>query len=93
MPTLYGMEANVKNSLVADGCVVKGTVENCILFKGVIIKEGAVVKNSILMQDTVVDENAKINYIITDKDCSIKSDVEISGAANYPVCISKGTRI
>nr|MDD5836876.1 glucose-1-phosphate adenylyltransferase subunit GlgD [Eubacteriales bacterium] len=93
MPTLYGMEANVKNSLVADGCVVKGTVENCILFKGVIIKEGAVVKNSILMQDTVVDENAKINYIITDKDCSIKSDVEISGAANYPVCLSKGTRI
>ncbi|WP_178668819.1 glucose-1-phosphate adenylyltransferase subunit GlgD [uncultured Eubacterium sp.] len=93
MPTLYGMEANVKNSLVADGCVVKGTVENCILFKGVQIKEGAVVKNSILMQDTVVGENVKINYIIADKDCSIKADVEFSGAASYPVCVSKGTRI
>ena len=93
MPTLYGMEADVKNSLVADGCVVKGTVENCILFKGVKIKEGAVVKNSILMQDTVIGENVKINYVIADKDCNIKSDVELSGAANYPVCISKGTKI
>lgn len=87
------MEAKVTNSLVADGCVVKGTVENCILFKGVKIKEGSVVKNSILMQDTVVGENVKMNYVISDKDCVIKSDVELSGAANYPVCLSKGTKI
>lgn len=93
MPTLYGMDAKVTNSLVADGCEVKGTVENCILFKGVVVEEGAVVKNSILMQDTFVGPNTKINYIIADKDVSIKAGVELSGAENFPVSLSKGTRI
>lgn len=93
MPTLYGMDADVKNSFVADGCEIKGCVENCIIFKGVKVEEGAVVKNSILMQDTVVGQNARVNYIIADKDCNIKSGIELSGAASYPVCLAKDTRI
>lgn len=93
MPTLYGKDAKVNNSLVADGCEIKGTVENCILFKGVKIEEGAVVKNSILMQDTVIGRNSNINYIIADKNVSVKAEIELSGAANYPVSLSKGTRV
>lgn len=93
MPTLYGKDAKVNNSLVADGCEIKGTVENCILFKGVKIEEGAVVKNSILMQDTVIGRNSNINYIIADKIVSVKSEIELSGAANYPVSLSKGTKV
>ena len=93
MPTLYGPEAKIKNSLVADGCEIKGTVENCILFKGVKIETGAVVKNSILMQDTVIGEGTKINYIIADKNVNIKSGVELSGAETFPVSLSKDTRI
>lgn len=93
IPTLYGMQAKTSNSLVADGCEIKGTVENSILFKGVKVEAGAVVKNSILMQDTVIGENAKINCIIADKNVNIKSNVEISGAPNFPVSLSKDTRI
>ena len=93
MPTLYGTEAKVTNSLIADGCEIKGTVENCIIFKGVKVERDAVVKNSILMQDTVIGEGTKINYIIADKNVNIKSGVELSGAANYPVSLSKDTRI
>lgn len=93
MPTLYGPDAKVTNSLVADGCEIKGTVENCILFKGVEVEAGAVVKNSILMQDTVIGANSKINCIIADKDVSVKANVELSGAPNFPVSLSKGTRI
>jgi glucose-1-phosphate adenylyltransferase len=93
MPTLYGPEADINNSLVADGCEIKGTVENSILFKGVKVEAGAVVKNSILMQDTVIGEGTKINYIIADKNVNIKSGVELSGAENFPVSLSKDTRI
>lgn len=93
MPTLYGTDAKLVNSLVADGCEIKGTVENCILFKGVKIEEGAVVKNSILMQDTVVGSNSKVNCVIADKNVSIKSGIELSGASNFPVILSKGARI
>ena len=93
MPSLYGTEAVIKNSLIADGCEIKGTVENCIIFKGVKIEADAVVKNSILMQDTVVGEGTKVNYIIADKNVNIKSGVELSGAENFPVSLSKDTRI
>ncbi|MCR5207477.1 MAG: glucose-1-phosphate adenylyltransferase subunit GlgD [Eubacterium sp.] len=93
MPTLYGTESKINNSLIADGCQIKGTVENCIIFKGVKVEEGAVVKNSILMQDTVIGENSRVNYIIADKNVNIKSGVELSGAANFPVSLSKDTRI
>ena len=93
MPATYGIGATVKNSLVASGCIIEGEVENSIIFRGVRIEKGAVVKNSILMQDTVVGQNAKINCIIADKDCNIKSGVELSGASNYPVCLAKDTRI
>ncbi len=93
MPTLYGTEAKITNSLIADGCQIKGTVENSIIFKGVKVEADAVVKNSILMQDTVIGEGAKINYIIADKNVNVKSGVELSGAENYPVSLSKDTRI
>ncbi len=93
MPTIYGTEAKIKNSLIADGCQIKGEVENCIIFKGVKVEADTVVKNSILMQDTVIGEGTKINYIIADKNVNIKSGVELSGAANYPVSLSKDTRI
>lgn len=93
MPSLYGPDSSSTNSLVADGCIIDGTVENCIIFKGAKIGKGAVVKDSILMQDTVIGENAKINCIIADKDVCIKNSVELSGAPNFPVYLSKNTRI
>lgn len=93
MPSLYGHESKLTNSLVADGCIIDGIVENSIIFKGTKIAKGAVVKNCILMQDTTVGENAKLNYVIADKKVSINNGVELSGAATFPVTLTKGTRI
>ena len=93
MPTLYGHESKINNSLIADGCEINGEVENSIIFKGGKVEKGAVVKISILMQDTVIGENTKVNYIIADKNVNIKSGVELSGAENFPVSLSKDTRI
>ncbi len=93
MPTIYGPDSSLKNSLVADGCIIEGTVENCIIFKGVKIGKNTVVKDSILMQDTVIAENSKINCLIADKNVNIKNGVELSGAATFPVCLTKNTRV
>lgn len=93
MPSIYGPDSSAKNSLVADGCIIDGAIENCIIFKGVKVGKGAVVKDSILMQDTVIGENAKIHCIIADKNVRIKNSVELSGAPNFPVYLSKKTRI
>lgn len=93
MPTIYGIESKVTNSLVPNGCKLYGTVENCILFKGVVIEPGAVVKNSIIMQDTIIGKNARLNCVIADKDVLIRDGVELSGAPSFPITLNKGTKV
>lgn len=86
-PTRYIGKAKVKNAMVADGCVIEGEVENCILFRGVKIGKGAVVRNSIIMQDTTIKGNADIDYVITDKEVTINAGKELKGNASFPVFV------
>ncbi len=92
-PTHYGEHAKVSNSLIADGCVIDGTVENCILFRGVHVKKGTVVRNSILLQDTWVGENAGLNCVISDKKVFIRDGVTLCGHESMPFYITKGKMI
>ncbi len=87
-PTRYIGNARVKNAMVADGCVIEGEVENCILFRGVKIGKGAKVKNCLLMQDTVVESNADVEYIITDKEVTITEGKELKGSDTFPVFVA-----
>ena len=90
-PTRYIAGAKAVNTMAADGCVIEGTVENCVLFRGVKIGKGAVVKNCVLMQDTVIGAGATAEYIITDKKVVISDGKEVKGCDSYPVYISKGS--
>ena len=92
-PAKYGIDADVKNSLVADGCVIEGTVENCVLFRGVKIEKGAKVKNCILMQDTTVGAKAEMNFVITDKNVTISNYRSLAGTETYPVFVNKGATV
>lgn len=92
-PTKYGNSAIVKNSMIADGCVIEGEVENSIIFRNVKVARGAVVKNSIIMQDTVLGENSTLNCIITDKNVVIRDRKLLSGSENHPFYINKGIMI
>ncbi|MBR3965591.1 MAG: glucose-1-phosphate adenylyltransferase subunit GlgD [Clostridia bacterium] len=92
-PTRYTGDAKVKNSLIADGCLIEGTVENSIIFRGVKVGKGSVVKNSILMQDTVVGNNVNLGCVVTDKNVLIKDERTLSGHSTLPFYISKGTMI
>lgn len=89
-PTEYLDGANVKNSLIADGCEIEGTVENCIVFRGAKISKGAVVKNCILMQDTYVGANVELNCVIADKNVVIKDNRKLSGHPSIPFHLNKG---
>jgi glucose-1-phosphate adenylyltransferase len=92
-PTKYGNSAIVKNSMIADGCVIEGEVENSIIFRNVKVGRGTKVKNSIVMQNTVLGENCTLNCIITDKNVTIKDKKTLSGSENHPFYIGKGTMI
>lgn len=86
-PTRYIGKARVRNSMVADGCVIEGEVENCVIFKGVKIGKGAVVRNSVIMYDTTIMGNADVDYVITDKNVTIGSGKELKGNASFPVFV------
>ena len=88
-PTRYINGAKVKNIMAADGCVIEGEVENCVLFKGVKIGKGAKVKNCVLMQDTVVEDGASLEYIITDKNVTVTKGKELKGTDSFPVYVAK----
>ena len=92
-PTKYAEGAEVKNSLLADGCVIEGTVENCILFRNVHVGKGTVVKNCILLQDTYVGSNVQLNCVITDKNAVIKDGRNLSGHQTKPFYIGKGEMV
>ena len=92
-PTKYEAGASVSNSLIADGCVIEGTVENSILFRGVHISRGTVVRNSILLQDTYVGANVSLNCVITDKNASVRDDRVLSGHETMPFFIGKGMTV
>ena len=87
----YSADASSHGSLIADGCIVDGTVENSILFRGVKVEKGARVSNCILMQNTTVKEGATLTYAITDKNVTINSGRMLMGHENYPLSIEKNS--
>lgn len=89
-PTQYTKDACVKNSLIADGCQIDGTVENSLLFRGVKIGKGTVVKNSILFMDTYTGSDVSLNCVIADKHVSFRDGTMLAGHPELPFYIEKG---
>lgn len=89
--TYYGPNAKSVNSLVADGCIIEGEVENSILFRGVVVEKGAKVSNCVLMQGTVIGQDACLAYAIADKNVHVGADRMLMGHETYPIAIAKNT--
>ena len=92
-PTRYITGSRVKNVMAADGCVIEGDVENCVLFRGVKIKSGAKVRNCVLMQDTVVESGAELDYVIADKNVVITENQKLQGTDTLQVFVEKRKRV
>lgn len=87
--TSYTRSSNVKNSLVANGAIIEGEVENSIIFRGAKIGKGAIIRNSIIFQDTVIEDGAILNFVITDKGTEIGHDIRLFGNRSHPYVTSK----
>jgi len=93
MPVRYGLNAIVNNSLVADGCYIDGTLDNCIIFRDVHIERGAVLKNCIVMQGSRIERDVHMEFAMLDKNAHIKDGHTFIGFETYPVYISKGSEV
>ena len=92
-PTMYKTGAVVENSMIADECVIEGEVVNSIIFRGVRIAKGAVVKNSVLFRGVHVSTGAHLDSIVADKDVYITENVRLSGHVNMPFYIQKSRKV
>ncbi len=87
--TFYKSGSKVRNAYVANGCEIAGFVENSIIFRGVKIAKGCIVRNSIIMQKTHIGENAHLNYVILDKRLTVQSGVTLIGDPSSPFISGK----
>ena len=93
VPAVYHTGANVKNSLVADGCVIEGNVEDCVLFRGVHVARGATLKNCIIMQDSRIEDFVELENVILDKAVTMRSHGRLIGQPQYPIVIGKNVTL
>lgn len=92
-PTYYGEDAEVSDSLIADGSRIEGTVENSIIFRGCTIAKDAVVKDSIVLPNSSIGEGVELSYVVTDKSVTVRENRKMVGGATYPVAIAKNATV
>ena len=77
-PAQYiGEGASLSSSLITEGCEIYGTVENSVIFSGVRVAPGAVVRDSVIMRDVEIGEGAVVEYSIIDSGVKIGSGAKI----------------
>jgi glucose-1-phosphate adenylyltransferase len=76
-PAKFNAGSNVRNSLIASGCIINGEVSDSLLFKEVYVGNNSVIRNSIILNDVYIGDNAYI------ENCIVESHDTISANANY----------
>ena len=92
-PAYYGDKAVVEDSLIADGCTIEGHVQNCVLFRDVVVEKGAEVKDCIIMEGGRILSEASLRHVITDRNVVIRNGRTMMGHENYPITIAKNATV
>ena len=93
VPTYYGEGCEVEDSLIADGCIIDGEVEDSILFREVTIAKDAEVENCIIFNDAVIGEGAELKYAILDKNVTVTPGAKLIGTKKNPIIVKRGETV
>ena len=91
-PAKYNMGSRVRNSLIASGCIVNGTVENSVLFKKVFVGNNCVIKNSIILNDVYLGDNTYIENCIVESRDTIRANSRYVGEDGVRIVVEKNER-
>lgn len=89
-PVKYGDHASVKQSFIANGCRIDGTVINSIIGRDVVVKEGAYIKDSIILSGSYISESTHLEYVVCDKEARIIHTKKIVGGDEKVIYIKRG---
>ena len=90
VPVLYGLDSVVRESLIADGSSIEGSVDHSLVFRRVKLGKNARLESSIVMQDSVIGDGAVLRYCITDKNVHVAPGARIIGEPSRPRLLAKG---
>ena len=91
-PAKYNPGAQVKNSLVASGCIINGTVENSVLFKDVFVGNNCVIKNSVILNNVYLGDNTHIENCIVESRDTIRANSYYCGDGEVKIVVEKNDR-
>ena len=89
-PTQYFADADVKHSVISNGCLIEGTIENSIIGRGCTIKKGVVIKNSVVLPDTYIEEGIRIENQVIDKHSKLLHCKELIATPDAPGYVRRG---
>ncbi len=92
-PALYGKDAEVTNSFIANGAIIKGKVTNSIISREVVIEKGAEIKNCIIFTKTLIGRDTKLDHVLLDKNVNVLNTKKLSGSDEEFVVIAQGAKI
>ena len=90
VPSYYGEDCEIEDCIVADGCILEGEAENCVLFRQVTLCAGAEIEDCVVMNDTVIGEGCELKCVILDKDVTVRPGAKLIGTPSNPVIIKRG---
>lgn len=108
MPPHYiGPSAEITNSMISEGCVIEGLVDFSVIFTGVTVEPGAVVRDSIIMPGSVIKSGAVVEYAIIGEDCVVGENCMVGArpetitnksewgiaVIGHNVTVSEGTKV
>lgn len=83
-PTHYFEEGSAINSVVSNGCLIEGTVQNSVIGRGVTIKKGAVVKNCIILSNVTIGEGVHAENLVIDRNAKLIKTKEVVSEPGSP---------
>ena len=84
-----GKDAEIKSSLTVEGCIVHGKVENSVLFQGVYVGKGAVIKDAVIMPNTRIEDEVVIEKAIIGSEAIVGKGCKIGDGNKISVIASK----
>jgi len=88
-PTRYTDTANVSASVIANNCLIEGTVKHCVIGRDVKIHKGAVIEDSVILSNSIIRENVHLKNVVVDKFAKINHKVELIGTPDQIIYVKR----
>lgn len=91
-PAKFNPGCQVRNSLVASGCIINGTIEDSVIFKKVFVGNNCYIRNSIILNDVYIGDNTHIENCVVESRDTIRANSYHCGENGIKIVIEKNER-